>query len=290
MNFKSWVLRQFKKKARIYILPTKMGGYLNGLIFLMFLLSVGYSNNLLLIFTLILFGFNLMWLIQTHFYLNALKPRALHIQDSFAKDRADVSMDWQSTPGNVHQWEMSLETATGTFPVTSDSVSFPNRGVILIEHLKVSSQMPFGLYKAWIYYPVSAKAYVYPEKLKQTPPIMGVRDHNEGDYSSHLTGPHDFWSLSSYQGEESRKISWKHYARSGELVVKEGEELKASEVLFRIQENLQDKELELSKMATQMVFCIKSETSFALETPRQKIPFGKSEQHLKQCLRELSEC
>jgi uncharacterized protein (DUF58 family) len=119
---------------------------------------------------------------------------------------------------------------------------------------------------------------------------MGVRDHHEGDYSTHLSGPHDFWNLSSYQGEESRKISWKHYARSGELVVKEGEELKASEVLFCIQENLQDKELELSKVATQMVSCLKSETSFALETPRQKIPFGKSEQHLKQCLRELSEC
>ncbi|MCM2348857.1 MAG: DUF58 domain-containing protein [Bacteriovoracaceae bacterium] len=290
MNFKSWALRQFKKKARIYILPTKMGGYLNGLIFLMFLLSVGYSNNLLLIFTLILFGFNLMWLIQTHFYLNALKPRSLHVQDSFAKDSAMVGVDWQSTPGNVHQWEMSLETADESYQVTNDSVSFPHRGVLLIEHLKVSSLMPVGLYKAWIYFPVNVKVYVYPEKLKQSPLIVGSRNHKEGDDSSLFPGPHDFRNLAPYQGEETRKISWKHYARSGELVVKVGEELLATDVFFRIQENLQDKELELSIVATQMVACLKSETSFALETPHQRIPFGKSEQHLKQCLRELCQC
>ena len=70
---KQWIINQSKKKARIYIMPTRMGGYLNGLIFLMFLLSVGYSNNLLLIFTLFLFGLNLICCIHTHYHLNALK-------------------------------------------------------------------------------------------------------------------------------------------------------------------------------------------------------------------------
>src|SRR5690606_17580779 len=116
---------------------------------------------------------------------------------------------WRSTPTIVHQWEMSLETADGSFRVLNDGVSFPNRGAINIEHLKVSSQMPFGLYRAWIYFPMKVRAYVYPEHFKGCPPFAGRQNQNEGDHSALFSGPHDLWNLAPYQGEESRKISWK---------------------------------------------------------------------------------
>jgi len=78
--------------------------------------------------------------------------------------------------------------------------------------------------------------------------------------------------------------------RSGELLIKEGEEFKAPEIRFHLSSENKDKEWELSKMATQMVQCLNADTPFMLETPRLKTKHDKSERHLKECLRELSQC
>lgn len=298
MKLHPWILKQFKKKARIYIMPTRMGGYLNGLIFLMFLLSVGYSNNLLLIFTLFLFGLNLIWVIQTHFHLHALKIDSINIHDGHALERQLVDIHWKKVPLGPHKWQVTLE-GENSHPVTSiedadlhsvGQVIFPKRGIWAFDYLKVVTEMPFGLYQAWIYYPVTLKAYAYPARLKDIPIVQFQNSPLEGESSSLHRGPHDVWNLGPYQGEESRKISWKHYARSGELVVKEGEELTQSLVQFRIDAHEANKEFVLSKIATQMVQCLRTETPFSFEGPNRKFPPGQTEKHLTDCLRDLTTC
>ena len=161
MNIRLWLLGQFKKKPRIYIMPTAMGGYLNGLIFLMFFLAVGYNNNLLLIFTLFLFGLNLIWVIQTHFHLHALKLQSVTIKDGHVGENICAQVYWKSVPEGPYCWELSLEKEDGqSLDLKSLSygpkslegqVIFNQRGIWSIGHLKIKSQMPFGLYRAWIY-------------------------------------------------------------------------------------------------------------------------------------------
>ena len=124
MKIPKWILRQIKKKSRIYIIPTRMGGYLNGLIFLMFLLSVGYNNNLLLIFTLFLFGLNLIWLIQSHFHMHKLKLDAVHLEDGHALESVSVRVCWKNSPLPPLLWELSLEDeGDGSFLVKGDRKS-----------------------------------------------------------------------------------------------------------------------------------------------------------------------
>lgn len=284
---KQWILRQFKKKARIYIMPTRMGGYLNGLIFLMFLLSVGYSNNLLLIFTLFLFGLNLTWLIQTHYHLHALKLDSVIVHDGFALESSQVNVFWKKTPEGPQKWKLRLFGEEFDLKVTDEmTVTFPKRGVWRIEHLRVSSEMPFGLYKAWIYFPVETKGFAYPSKLKDLPKIDLENSLHDGEHSTMRSGPHDVWNLGPYQGEESRKISWKHYARTGELVVKEGEEFSSAVVHFSLPVVSENKEYLLSKLATQMVHCAKTDVPFSFENKSASI----TTKHLTDCLRELSQC
>lgn len=298
MKLHPWIHKQFKKKSRIYIMPTRMGGYLNGLIFLMFLLSVGYSNNLLLIFTLFLFGLNLIWVIQTHFHLHALKIDFINIHDGHALEKTQVELNWKKVPLGPHMWQLTLE-GKDSHPLASIQdaelhsvahVTYPKRGLWNFDYLKVVTEMPFGLYQAWIYFPVELKAYVYPAKLKDMPIAHFLPSSLDGENSSLHSGPHDIWNLGPYQGEESRKISWKHYARSGELVVKEGEELTQSLVQFRLDPHEKNNEFLLSKIATQMVQCARSETPFSLETPSKKFPPGHNVKHLTDCLRDLTVC
>lgn len=294
MNKSNWLTKLLKKKSRIYIMPTKMGGYLNGLIFLMFLLAVGYNNNLLLIFTLFLFGLNLVWVIQTHFYLGSLKLQAIDIEDAYANEKSLVSIYWKKAPSGPYKWEMALENASDIKHVNSVSdsesistghVAMDKRGLWKFEHLKIKTQMPFGLYQVWIYLPILTKVYVYPAKLAEVKPLILKDSNEEGDHSSLKSGPHDIWNLGPYEAEESRRISWKHYARSGELVVKEGEELIKSEITFKVVSTEQNKEFLLSQMATQMFHCSRNETVFFLETADKRRLSG-----LTECLRELSVC
>ena len=298
MKIPKWLLRRLKKKSRIYIFPTKMGGYLNGLIFLMFLLSLGYSNNLLLIFTLFLFGFNLIWVIQTHFHLHALNVENVIISDGHAKDTILVQVHLKKIPKGPKNWKMKLEgdESHELLPLDqTDSsyhgqVVFPKRGLKHFSYLRVKTEMPFGLYQAWNYFALPMKAYVYPVKLQGETLTSFLNSSLEGENSTLLKGPHDIWNLAPYQGEEARKINWKHYARSGELVVKEGEELTQAMVHFKFDGTEQNKEYILSKLTTQMILCARTETPFTLETPKLKTYPGKDEKHLSDCLRELTQC
>jgi uncharacterized protein (DUF58 family) len=300
MKIPVWVLNQFKKRSRIYIFPTRMGGYLNGLIFLMFLLAVGYNNNLLLIFTLFLFGFNLIWLIQTHFHLNHLKLENILIENGHAGEPIFTSINWKKVPEGPLEWEISFEKREGTsyrvhFPVNSSlktegSIILPKRGVWKFHHIRIKTQKPFGLYQVWIYFKVDLTSYAYPEKLKEVPAFEKDHSFLEGENQSLHKGSHDVWNLSPYQGDESRKISWKHYARSGELVIKEGQELTKSLTHFKLLTTSKNKEWILSKIATQMIYCHRTDIAFTLETPQKKFGPGSSAKYLSDCLKELSQC
>jgi uncharacterized protein (DUF58 family) len=299
MKLHPWFRKQFRKKPRIYIMPTRMGGYLNGLVFLMFLLAVGYNNNLLLIFTLFLFGFNLIWVIQTHFHLHALKLHSISISDGHVAENVRVHARWSKAPLGPFQWELTLETEDQELLVksiqhessgTEGSIVFSKRGVWNFTYLKVKTEMPFGLYQVWVFYRLETRGYAYPKRFKDVPPVSHSPSALTGEHSTLIRGPHDVWNLAPYQGEESRKISWKHYARSGELVIKEGEELSKTLVHFILRENPPNKELLLSVMASQMVLCAKTETPFSLETPVKKMSPGLSSSHLTECLRELAAC
>lgn len=295
MKLPVWIKRQFKKRPRIYIFPTRMGGYFNGLIFIMFLLSVGYNNNLLLIFTLILFALNLMWVIQTHFYLNSLKLESLSIEDGHAGEETTVNLRWKKLPEGSHQWKLQLqndviELDLGPLDDSTARVVLPARGLWKFQHLYVRTDRPFGIYRVWVYFPIEVRTHAYPSKVKDPPALRILESQIEGESSTMKKGPHDVWNLGPYEEAESRKISWKHYARTGELVVKEGEELRKSEVLFRFKDSYPEKEKILSEIATQMVMCLKADTSFALETSHNRITSGFGEKHLHLCLRTLALC
>jgi hypothetical protein len=295
---RSWFVDLMKKKETIYIFPTRMGGYFNGLIFLMFLLSIGYSNNLLLIFTLFLFGFNLIWVIQTHFYLHALKTENIKIGNGHSGVTTDFKIHWKTLPTGFQDWDLSLISQRDMVPVkilenrenlTIGEVSLSKRGLWEWNHLVISTRRPYGLYRAWRYKRISHCSYAYPALSKNAPSPLLSFSSEEGEHLSGIKGSGDFYSLSSYAGEAMKMISWKHYARTGEVLVKEGEQQShplAQFNLSQIQETR--KEIELSIMATQMLICYREDIPFVLETPYKKIGPGSHQQHLHECLKELS--
>ena len=299
---KDWIRKTLRRKSRVYIFPTRMGGYLNGLIFLMFLLAVGYANNLLLIFTLFLLSFNMIWLIQTHFHLARLKFSEVSVASGHANEALRVVVNWKASPMQPLKWDMQIETLKHDLPMRvleeNDRESFAEieikkRGLIKWKHLKVSTDLPFGLYRSWIYFPIDTQTYVYPELLKDTNLGPTGETHLEGQIPQERKGYEDIRDLSPYRGEESRKISWKHYARIGELYVKEGTEWNDQHLNLKLKlpKERQAKEELLKKAATQLVNAYRQQIPFTLEIEGgAKLGPSSQEKHLHDCLKELAVC
>jgi hypothetical protein len=296
---KEWIHRRIRKDSRVYIMPTKMGGYLNGLIFLMFLLSVGYSNNLLLIFTLFLFGLNLMWLVHTHFHMRRLEPQFLNLEDGHAGDLLNLKVLWKKSPMEGLDWKFILENHFEHYTVDriSDSeveslgqLIVKVRGVKKWSHLKVMTLRPFGLYRTWRFYPLQLTSVVYPPLLKDVS-LPSSKDHSlEGENAGVKKGIQDLNVLNPYQGEGLKRVSWKHYARSGELLIKEGLDFQDRIVEFKLELPKTQQEEYLSVLASQMLLCTQKEIPFTFETPSFKRGPSFHRKHLQECLRELAQC
>lgn len=289
-----------RTRTRVYIFPTRMGGYLLGLIGLMFLLSIGYSNNLLLIFTIAMFGLNLIWLVNSHFHLARLSPGQVFVEDGHVGSIQTVSFRWKKWPrGNLHfnlkligeEYQSEVKIISTEEGRSVGEIKLPSRGLYSWTHLLVKTDRPFGLYQTWIYFKIEVSAHAYPTLLKDLPLPSPEITEREGTLSGERKGDEGLRGLAQYQGEGSKRISWKHYAKSGELFVKEGEEVKTH--LMRIMLNLpQEKtrrEAELSRIATLMVYCHRQEIPFLFTGKTQKGP-GTHLELLKDCLRELSVC
>jgi uncharacterized protein (DUF58 family) len=289
-----------RSRTRVYIFPTRMGGYCLGLIGLMFLLSIGYSNNLLLIFTLAMFGLNLIWLVNSHFHLARLSPGQVFVEDGHVGSPMSVSFRWKKWPRGDLSLNLKLIGEENQSAVTiisheegrtAGEIRLPFRGLYHWTHLLVKTDRPFGLYQTWIYFKIDVGAHAYPTLLKEFPLPFPEITEREGTITGDKKGDEGLRGLTSYQGEGSKRISWKHYAKSGDLFVKEGEEVRTH--LLRIMLNLPPeknrREAELSRIATLMVYCHRQDIPFLFTGKTQKGP-GTHLELLKDCLRELSVC
>jgi uncharacterized protein (DUF58 family) len=285
---------------RQFILPTNLGGYLNGLIFLLTMLAFGYNNNLLLIFTLMLFGMNIVWVIQSHLYFKNMRFLEISLGDAFCGQKNEVRILWN----NSHfkgQWNIELIEDKKKFKVRSlktesrtliGEISLPHRGNFTFSRLRISSPSPFGLYQNWIILPIEAKAYVYPALQNKFIPSSENPIHLEGAYEKDPDTYQEFVDLRSSEDGLSSRISWKHYARTDEILVKHGEGSRGRIRCLKVLSHLkgEDHEKMLSHLASEAFWCSQQGLDFELRGSFRTIGPGSSPSIVKAALRELAVC
>lgn len=285
---------------RQFILPTNLGGYLNGLIFLLTLLAFGYNNNVLLLFTLVLFGMNLVWVIQSHLFFKKMHFQDISFSDAFLGAGNEVRIQWLN-PSPAAQWDLELMAGKEKFQMKTlkaqgtnliGEVSLPHRGVFQFSRLKISSPSPFGLYKNWIILPVKAQTYVYPALQKSFKFSTENPIPNDGGEERDPSSYQEFTELRSSEDNLSSRISWKHYARTDELLIKHGEGFKGSLRSLRILDHLKGEEREkmLSHLASEAFWCSQQGIEFELKGKSRNLGPGSGPALAKSVLRELAQC
>ena len=183
---------------RVYILPTRGGFAFAGLLLVMLLAGLNYSNSMAMLITFLLAGFALIAMHLCHRNLVGTVVRSIDTVDAFAGEHARLLLTLENTADSTR---IGLECATDDservlVDVPPDAsaradVAIPlgARGRFPIERVKLSTAFPFGLFRAWtwIHVPLAVLAWPVPRGHREPPPRGRERRQRSGGACAAVT-------------------------------------------------------------------------------------------------------
>lgn len=290
--------KRFRFRSRIYILPTRYGVAFACLVFAMLLGSMNYGTSLGFALTFLLTGLGFVVLQQCHDNLRGVEIDFAGAEPVFAGDVARFRYRLRIADA-APRYELEL-TARGVRSEPTDlpaggnatlSLSVPTerRGWIDAPPCSLETRHPAHLARAWTPTRTTARCLVYPAPAPHAvrmPPALdeqeGLRavDHGQGDFAG---------LRNALPGDPPRRLAWKAYARTEELMLKQfgGGEARADLFEFDALAPL-DTELRLSQLARACVDAAAADRRFGLRLPGEEVPPGSGRAHLHRCLRALA--
>ncbi|ESP93410.1 MULTISPECIES: DUF58 domain-containing protein [Pseudoalteromonas] len=311
--YKGWIDKVIAKKHsansitfshdNIYVVPSLRGLFFLLFALLNFIIGINYQNNLILGVAYLMLMLQISSLFYGYFNLHGLKLELLDVKNNYsgnhndAKFKLSASKEVFSLSISNANWQSSGVLDKNIFESTSSLVvnlSLEKRGKYTGGKFKIHSCYPFGLVNVWSYLLSDKTFYVYPTPLKCE---LDLRESIDSDDDTDVIAQKsdsldEFSGLKPYQqGMNRNRISWRHFAKNQELLVKDyvGDSHGITLVLdFSMIEGT--KETRLSKLCHQVLEADRLGHEFALKLPGNHIPAASGERHAVQCLESLSEC
>lgn len=215
---------------RIYILPTSAGLLYAVMLTTMLAGAMNYNNNLGFATTFLLAGLGVVTIYHCHRTLAGLRIHCLGAAPVFAGDAAQVRFslinDSLETRDEIQLgWDGDEPGATALAPCERRLVKLTlpttRRGPLAFPGLRVATTAPLGLLRSWSWIQLGPRVLVYP---RPAAPAAAPYHEEAGPApgASRPRGDDDFAGLRSFQpGDSPRRIAWKAYARTGEMLVRE---------------------------------------------------------------------
>lgn len=282
-------------------MPTVAGLWWIGTLLILFLIGWGYGNNLCLALAMLVMATTLIFLLEAHFNLEALKLTGLQIEDQFAGSRTTFRLGWRSRKKSVRRhirvdWDgmtKSESWATGLWQGLEGEVQgvmlFHERGHHRAQHVRLTSVYPLGLFQAWCYHPLECEAWIYPSLRAE----RGLWDGEDADAeNAPLQGkgageePVDFRVYSP--GDPMGRVAWKVLARGLPPHTKLFESPQTQRRTYRWPWGT-GSELDRGMLAQAIQTSCEQNESWSLETPEGSLPQGDDPLHRRTGLRMLTE-
>ncbi len=220
----------------IYIVPSRAGWLLVGVLLIMLLTGINYQNSL--IFGLCFWVGSVFAIVIWHTWRNlaSLEVSIGGEVAGFVGDSVLVPTQFKGLDERLHH---SIEAAWrpaeaySMFDIlpnetTAHSILLKglNRGWNRTPKMEVRTQYPLGILTAWSVIRLTHPVLGYPQPIFGIAPNQKDSDGDDDqdvvqDISSRHSGS-DFYSLKPYvEGDSLRKVDWKRYAKTEELVTKE---------------------------------------------------------------------
>jgi len=286
------------KRRRIYILPTGFGLAFACLVFAMLLGSLNYATSLGFALTFLLGGLGLVVMHHCHNNLLGTSIRFAGAAPVFVGDEAHFRIvlrndarvprhDIELTLGTTRAGPVDIEP--GHSRTLTLAAAARTRGYLHLDRFTVTTRHPGSLFRAWTWVHMDARCLVYPAPAPRGRALpvghdahgsAGIRDRDDADFTG---------LRAAVPGDPPRRIAWKAFARSDELLVKQFSGASEQPTLFDWNE-LADLGVEerLSQLTRWCLDAASEERSFGLKLPGQTIPLATGDRHLHECLRALA--
>lgn len=279
-------------------MPTRYGLAFAGLLLAMLLGSMNYGASLGFALTFLLAGLGLAALHHCHDNLLGIEVRLAGAAPVFAGQDACFRIALTGS-ASVTRYEIEIaaggreagpvDVAPGRTAVLPLRVATERRGRVRLPRFSVATRHPANLCRAWTFVHMQAHCVVYPAPAPPGMPApRGVDDAGGKRAVDHSDA--DFAGLrNAVPGDPPRRIAWKAYARSEQLLLKQfaGGERRAELFDWNALPRL-DTERRLSQLARWCLDAAASGESFGLKLPSETVPLGSGEQHLHRCLTALA--
>jgi len=284
------------KHHNIYVLPSKFGLAFLCFNILIFILGSNYQNNLILLSAYLLISFFIISILQSYFNLMNTHITFVDVEDGIEKTGYALSFTL-SNENQAHsliiqaQQKYSLvDVITADKNVVKLQLTGLKRGKHKVSRIKILSRYPFGLMSIWSYCIFPKSVYIYPTPLPIVSHGKTFNDSNDEQQDSVTKGSNEFYAIREHElGESFSRISWKHYAKTQQFLVKEFSESHSGDFVFNLIDMPGDFETKLSHLSYLVNQAFHDDLTFGLMLPGKKIPASKGYNHLKLCLRTLSE-
>ncbi|SFC04825.1 DUF58 domain-containing protein [Pseudoalteromonas denitrificans] len=284
------------KHHNIYVLPSKFGLIFLCFTFLIFLLGSNYQNNLILLTAYLLISIFTIGILQSYFNLINTQISFIGVEDGIEKTGYLLTFSVMNQNKTYSFVAESGNNITLVDTISSDKklvelqIEGLKRGKHSIDRIKMVSRYPYGLMTVWSYAIFPKHVYIYPTPLPILSHNMTFFGEGEEQLKDFKHGNDEFFAMREHEiGESLSRVSWKHYAKTGELLVKEFSEYNSGDYIFNLEDIPGDFETKLSHLSYLVNQAFHDELHYGLVLPNKSIPASQGLSHLKNCLRALSE-
>ncbi|MEM7366313.1 MAG: DUF58 domain-containing protein, partial [Pseudomonadota bacterium] len=218
-------------QRNIFILPTREGMYFAVLILIMMLAATNYQNSLMYALAFSLVSLFVVSILHTYRNLAGLTLRGGEGKPCFAGQRTlfQIHLDRnRHVPRESIEigWDREWMVSTDLVDVADVDVrvysGMTERGLHSPGRLLIETRYPVGLFRAWSWVDLKQSALVYPRPIPAGPIPVSEATDADGELASHNAGSDDFYGFrDAVPGDSPRRISWKHYARTRQLITRE---------------------------------------------------------------------
>ncbi|MCX7273886.1 MAG: DUF58 domain-containing protein [Burkholderiales bacterium] len=289
-------------QRNVFILPSR-AGLLYALVLLsMLIASINYSLSMGFLLTFLLAGVAIVSMLHTFRNLSALELRAGRSEPVFAGALAELQVTLKERRGN-ERFAIRISVPGAAAPEWVDTLALaeqparvvwpaPTRGLMPLPKIRLSTEYPLGLWRAWAWWQPAGEVLVYPHPEHPRAPLPGsTLAASEGNGSG--AGEEDLASLRAYvPGDSPRRVAWKAVARTGsdDLLVKQFDGAARGELLldWQAMPASMDGESRLSRLTAWVLEADSAGLRWALRLPGLAMPVDGGGAHRDRCLEALA--
>lgn len=281
-------------RNNIYIVPTKAGFGLLFTVALILFAAINYQNNSLFLFAFSILAVFLLSILSTFENLVALElssgaaslvQQGLPLRHNLLLKKHNGKQT-QALTLFIAEQEIDIDVVDASVLAMSVDTPSTPRGIHRLDRFKLETRFPFGLVRAWSYMQPNAACFVYP---KPEPSDLEAFGGFQEESQQRRLESDDFVNIRHWQqGESPKRILWRAFARTGELLSLQYDYQSASPAFLDWDAIEGDEEHKLRIMSYWVLHYSRAGQPFAMKLPHLLLPYDTGENAKNTALRALA--